>query len=143
MKENKMNIKVIKEQLFYTVAIGMSIFTLFFFVSSVWIGHEAKSLCQYAKWQYGGDCVEALITQLNDEQQGFRARNHAIWALGQMGDNRAFPVLNSYYTGDIPDREPLDIMISQYELKKAINLTNGGTNITALIWRDNLNVNNH
>ena len=130
-----MNIKSIKEKLFYLVAIGLSIFLLFFFIGSVWIGHEAKNLCQQAQWQYGGDCVEALIAQLDDEHQGFRNRNHAIWALGQMGDDRALPVLEKYYTGDIPDREPLDETISQYELKKAINLASGGTNITVSIWR--------
>lgn len=134
-----MKIKAIKEKLFYVVAISISIFLLFFFIGSVWIGHDAKSLCQNAKWQYGGDCVEALITQLNDKNQGFRTRNHAIWALGQLGDNRALPVLQSYYTGNIPDKEPLDGVISQYELKKAINLTNGGMNITAFIWKGFLN----
>ncbi|MGI5828529.1 MAG: HEAT repeat domain-containing protein [Patescibacteria group bacterium] len=125
----------IKEKLFYLVAIGVSILLLFFFIGSVWIGYEAKDLCQNAQWQYGGDCVEALIAQLDDEHQGFRARNHAIWALGQMGDSRALPVLEKYYTGNIPDREPLDETISQYELKKAINLASGGTNITTWLWR--------
>lgn len=134
-----MKIKAIKEKLFYTFAIGISIFLLFFFIGSVWIGYEAKSLCQNAKWQYDGDCVEALIDQLNDENQGFRARNNAIWALGQLGDSRALPTLQSYYTGNIPSKEPLDKSISQYELKKAINLTGGGTNITAFIWRGILN----
>jgi hypothetical protein len=46
------------------------------------------------------------------------------------------PVLEKYYTGDIPDREPLDRMISQYELKKAIDLASGGTNVASLLWRD-------
>jgi hypothetical protein len=55
--------------------------------------------------------------------------------LGQYGDNRALPALQNYYTGDIPEKEPLDKMISQYELKKAIKLAKGGLNITALFWR--------
>ena len=133
--EQSRSINTIKENLFYIVAIGISIFLLFFFISSVWIGYEAKNLCQNAKWQYGGDCVEALVAQLDDEHQGFRARNHAIWALGQLGDSRALPVLKNYYTGNIPEREPLNGTISQYELRKAVNLTSGGTNITAFIWR--------
>src|SRR4030066_1302568 len=139
MKEKKMKINTIKEKLFYAVAIGISIFLLFFFIGCAWIGYEAKNLCQNAKWQYGGDCVEALIVQLKDEHQGFRTRNQAIWALGQLGDSRALPVLNSYYTGNIPDREPLDGTISQYELKKAVDLTSGGANITAFLWRGFLN----
>lgn len=130
--------KNIKRKFFYLLAIGFSIFLLFFFITCVWIGYEAKSTCQDAQREYGGDCVPALITQLEDESRGFRVRNHAIWALGQLGDPRALPVLQNYYTGNIPDREALDGTISQYELKKAINLTSGGLNITAPIWRSGI-----
>jgi hypothetical protein len=58
-----------------------------------------------------------------------RHRNSAIWALGQLGDGRALPALERYYMGIIPDREPFDEMISQYELNKALHLAKGGTNI--------------
>ncbi|RJR25767.1 HEAT repeat domain-containing protein [Candidatus Microgenomates bacterium] len=132
----KTNTKIVKGKLFYLLAIGLSVFFLFFFLGDIWIGYEAKRLCQEAKWEYQKtDCVEALIAQLDDENQGFRTRNHAIWALGQFGDSRALPVLQKYYTGNIPDKEPLDGTISQYELKKAINLVSGGINITAWLWR--------
>ena len=131
-----MNGKRIKERIFYGVAIGTSIMLLLFFILSVWIGFEAKNLCLQARWQYGGDCVSALMAQLDDTDQGFRNRNHAIWALGQIGDVRAMPTLRAHYTGIIPEREPLDAMISQYELKKAIAQMNGGINITRFIWKD-------
>lgn len=135
-----MKTKMIKEKLFYFIAIGASIFFLFFFIGSVWIGYDAKSMCLDAKRQYKTtDCVEALVAQLEDEHQGFRSRNRAIWGLGALGDSRALLVLQKYYTGNIPDREPLDEMISQYELKKAINLVNGGLNITAWIWKWGVN----
>jgi hypothetical protein len=49
------------------------------------------------------------------------------------------PVLKNLYTGDIPERESLYKTISQYELKKAINLTGGGLNISAFVWRGILN----
>lgn len=130
-----MKSKTISLSMAYVAAIGFSIGLLFFFIATVWIGHEAKSLCQSARWHYGGDCVEALIAQLEDENRGFRDRNHAIWALGQLGDARALPALSAFYTGIIPEREPLDEMISQYELKKALALVRGGTNITAWLWR--------
>ncbi|MBP6989738.1 HEAT repeat domain-containing protein [Candidatus Shapirobacteria bacterium] len=117
-------------------SIGLSLFALFFFITNIWIGHEAKKLCQEAKWEYKiDDCVDALVAQLDDDQQGFRTRNHAIWALGQFGDSRALPVLQKYYTGNIRDREPLNETISQYELEKAIKLANGGLNLTAWAWR--------
>lgn len=131
-------LKFIKQTIFYTIAIGCSIVLLFFFIGSVWIGYEVKNQCQQAKREYqekSKDCVEALMTVLSDEKQSFRKRNDAIWALGQLGDSRALPVLQSYYTGNIPSRESLYKTISQYELKKAVNLTSGGLNITAFIWR--------
>ena len=133
-----MKTKTIKEKLFYAVAIGISIFLLFFFIGGTWIGYEAKDICQDAKREYGGDCVEALISLLEDENKGFRVRNNAIWALGQLGDSRALPILQSYYTGNIPNREPWNETISQYELKKAIKLASGSFNVTAFIWRCDL-----
>lgn len=130
--------KYFKDKLFYIIAIGISVFLLFFVITCTWIGYEVKNQCQETISEYGGDCVGALTALLNDENRGFKARNDAIWALGQLGDSRALPVLQSYYTGNIPPREPYDQTISQYELKKAINLTGGGINIGAWIWRNGI-----
>lgn len=121
------------------MAIGISIVFLFFFICCAWIGYEAKSLCREAKYEYGGDCVSSLIKTLNDENKDYKKRNDAIWALGQFGDKKALPALQSYYTGNIPPREPLRKMLSQYELKKAIKLVQGEPNITASFWRGILN----
>jgi hypothetical protein len=131
-----MKINNLRQKLLYLGAVGGSVFILFFIITCSWIGYEIKDQCRNAKREYDtDDCTEALITLLNDEHRPFRQRNSAIWALGQLGDGRALPVLRKYYTGNIPDREPLDKTISQYELKKAINLTSGGLNLSALIWR--------
>ncbi|QQS39113.1 HEAT repeat domain-containing protein [Candidatus Woesebacteria bacterium] len=116
-------------------AIGVSVLVLFFVITCTWIGFDVKTTCQSAKEEYGGDCTEALSSLLDDENRGFKARNSAIWALGQLGDKKALPVLESYYTGVIPEREPLSDSISQYELKKAIKLASGGINITSLFWK--------
>jgi hypothetical protein len=151
-----MKIKNLKHKLIFVSVAGLSIFLIFFVILCSWIGYEVKDQCQEAEREYGGDlpagpetletspedsnrsrqdCVESLMNLLNDENGGFRARNSAIWALGQLGDSRALQVLESYYIGVIPDREPLDRTLSQYELKKAINLVNGGFNISAFVWR--------
>ena len=127
--------KTMKFRIVSALAIGMGVFLLFFAVSAFWIGYEVRSQCQIATKTYGGDCVAALVKLLDDEGNGFRERNNAIWALGQLGDSRALPALRRYYTGDIPPREPIDEIISQYELKKAINLTGGGVNAVAWLWR--------
>lgn len=135
-----MKIKKYKGKIFYLLAVGVSIFFLFFFIAVTWIGYDVKTLCLDAKREYEkADCTDALISLLEDENRGFRARNNAIWALGQLGDTHALPILERYYTGNIADREPLDEMISQYELKKAIKLAEGGINITSIFWRGAIN----
>lgn len=73
----------------YAAAVGICIFLLFFVIGVTWIGFDVKSQCQQAQSEYGGDCTEALISLLQDENRGFRVRNDAIWALGQLGDSRA------------------------------------------------------
>lgn len=130
-----MKIKNIKQKILYLGAIGVSVFLLFFVVTVSWIGFDVKSQCQDAEREYEKDCVESLTMLLADEGKGLKQRNSAIWVLGQMGDIRALPTLEKYYTGNIPDRESLYKTISQYELKKAIELVKGGTNITAIFWR--------
>jgi hypothetical protein len=97
---------------------------------SLYIRNEVEQECRVARARYGGDCVDAMSKLLQDENRSFRDRNDAIWVLGQLGDERALPALNRYYTGVIPEREPINGMISQYELKKAIKLAEGGFNIT-------------
>ncbi|MBU0731322.1 hypothetical protein KKC88_00400 [Patescibacteria group bacterium] len=130
--------KINKNIIIYVIAIGIGIFFFLFISSSTLIGNSVEQKCEIAQAKYEGDCVEALILFVDDDENGYEERNSAIWALGQLGDERAMDVLNKYYTGDIPDREPLEEGISQYELKKAINLAGGGFNITAFIWRSRI-----
>jgi hypothetical protein len=119
----------------YVATVGLCILLLFFVIGVTWIGFDVKTQCQAAKNDYGGDCVEALVSLVQDESRGYRNRNNAIWALGQLGDSRAHAALQSLYTGVIPPREPLDAGISQYELRKAVDLTGGGANPLAVLWR--------
>ncbi len=113
----------------------ISFFISIFLITSMYIGKGVKRECNYAKEKYQGDCVQALIKVIQEEKNGFVKRNYAIWALGQMGDKRALPVLKSYYTARIPEKEPYHKGISQYELRKAINLIESGKNISAIVWR--------
>jgi signal transduction histidine kinase len=112
---------------FSTLAIGIGTFLLLVLTTLSWISYGVKDECHEARSTYSGDCVEALVSLLGDENRSLRSRNDAIWALGQLRDPRALPALQRYYTGDIPPREPLDKTISQYELRKAIRLLNGET----------------
>lgn len=119
----------------YIAVVGVGVFLLIFLTTSTIIGFSVKEKCQNAQQKYEGDCPQALADFLQDEDNSLKDRNSAIWALGQMGDDSALPVLQKYYTGQIPDREPLDETLSQYELKKAIKLLDGGFNLTAFVWR--------
>jgi hypothetical protein len=89
------------------------------------ISAEATSL-------YPGDRVEALITYVKSENRSLRKRNLAIWALGQIGDERALPLLTASYTGGPCDHSSL---LCQRELQKAIKLCKGSLNVTAWLPR--------
>lgn len=127
--------KITKHLILYLFGIGVVMFFFIFLLTTNLIGNDVKEKCQLAQYKYGGDCVEALSRYLDDGSNDFHTRNSAIWALGQLGDKRALPTLEKYYTGEEKDREPLNEMISQYELKKAINLINSGFNLTSIFWR--------
>jgi len=125
----------LKRKLLYGLLVCASIFTFMFIITCTLIGLDVDKRCEIAQDKYTGNCTEALMAYLKDENNSYRSRNSAIWALGQIGDKRSLPTLQMYQK-DIPDKEPLDKGISQYELKKAINLVSGGFNITKLVRED-------
>jgi HEAT repeat protein len=125
----------LKRIIFYLFTFALLVFLIVFLFTVAKINSDVRDQCQYSQEKYGGDCVDALINVLNDEDNNFETRNSAIWALGQLGDKRALPELEKYYTGDIPSEESLSQVISQYELQKAIKLAGGSLNITAPFWR--------
>ena len=106
------------------------------YLAASWsIGAGVRSIGDTALRYYPGessDRVAALMALVESEERGIRERNRAIWALGQLGDPRALPVLEKHYRGgETEERGEL----SQYELKKAVALCKGATNISALVWR--------
>lgn len=126
----------LKRALLLGFAIGGLFILLTFFVSAKKIGQGVRDACLVVQEKYEGDCVEPLLKFLEDEENSPRSRNSAVWALGQLSDARALPVLEKYYRGyNGGQRERLDIQLSQYELKKAIRLVKGGLNLTAFLWR--------
>jgi hypothetical protein len=131
----------LKKWIIIGVLLVLSGSVITFFTSSFIIGTQVKNQCKIANQTYpgeGGNCVEHLIYRVNDETLSYRERNRAIWPLGQLGDPRALDTLNKYYTGVEKDSESLGQELSQWELDKAINLCEGGLNITVFIWRNKL-----
>jgi hypothetical protein len=123
-----------KQLFFYLSGIGASLLIFVFLLSVNLIGYSVKEKCVIAQEKYNGDCIESLIAYLDDEQNGFHSRNSAIWALGQLGDERALPVLKKYYTGYNGERQNRHQGLAQLELKRAIGYMEGNLNITKFFW---------
>jgi hypothetical protein len=115
------------------IVYGASICFAFLFIFFVWVCLDIRfgvqKISVEATQQYPGDRVEALIAYVKSEDHSLRKRNLAVWALGRIGDERALPVLNQFYTGGPCDH---DHYLCQEELQKAIKLCQGSFN--ASIW---------
>jgi len=96
------------------------------------IRSSVKEISTMAVQEYSGERVEALITYVNSANHSLRERNRAVWALGQIGDKRALPVLRGFYTGGPCDHNN---GLCQHELQKAIKLCEGSFNATAWLPR--------
>ncbi len=106
---------------------------LILFVGVCWsIRSHVKSISAEATQRYPGDRIEALMAYVNSENHTLRERNHAVWALGQIGDERALPVLERFYVGEPCNH---DTSLCQRELGRAIKLCEGGLNPTAWLPR--------
>ena len=113
-----------------TIFVGIAAAGLFFV--SLAIGGGIHSYSQRAQSMFPGERVEALIAMVDHRDCSLKDRNHAVWALGQLAEKRALPVLQKYYTGAKCDHERF---ICQYELRKALNLAAKGRNPSAFLWR--------
>jgi hypothetical protein len=62
-------------------------------------GFLVRGFSHKAQTQFPGTRVDSLIATLECSSCSTQDRNHAIWALGQLDDPRALPVLEKYYVG--------------------------------------------
>jgi len=85
---------------------------------------EERSQLAQQLFPRSGDDVAALIAHVQSEQRSLRERNLAVWALGQLRDPRALPVLEAAYTGEPCNH---DLFLCQRELSKAMGLCRGET----------------
>jgi hypothetical protein len=96
------------------------------------IGSGVHAASEAALLEQPGDRVPALMAYLESPTHTLRERNRAVWALGQLGDARALPVLEKHFTGRECDHGRV---LCQHELRKAIRLCRDATNVSAFIWR--------
>jgi len=87
-------------------------------------GVEERSQLAQESFSRPGDDVGALIAYVQSEQHSLRERNQAVWALGQLRDPRAVPLLEAAYTGEPCSH---DLFLCQRELGKALKLCRGET----------------
>lgn len=121
----------------YLMVVGAVLLVFIFFYSVNVIGYSVKNTCEIAQEKYSGDCVEALNSYLDDENNSYYRRNQAIWALGQLGDERSRSVLTKYYTEFNGERVNRHEELAQLELERAIGYLDGNWNITTFFWRFN------
>ena len=122
----------IKKVILYGTLSSLAFLLVAFVLICLSIRSGVKDISAEATSLYPGDRVEALITYVKSEDHSLKQRNLAVWALGRIGDARALPVLNEYYTGGPCDH---DNRLCQGELQKAIKLCEGSPNAAAGLLR--------
>ena len=123
---------VVKKVIVYGTLSCLAFLLIAFVMICFSIRSGVKEISAEATQQYPGDRIEALITYVKSENRSLRKRNRAVWALGQIGDDRALPVLEKSYTGGPCDH---DNLLCQGELQKAIKKCKSSFNATAWLPR--------
>lgn len=116
------------------VILAMTLVVLYGYGSHL-IFSGVQKIAREAQAAYSGDPVAALIALVEDEQASFEQRNTAIWALGQIGDRRALPILKKLDSDEV-QHPPYDstAYIVQYSVEKALKQINGFT-VTKWMYR--------
>ena len=96
------------------------------------IRSSVKEIGATAVSQYPGDRVEALMKYVDSKNHSLKQRNRAVWALGQIGDERALTMLEKFRTGQPCDHSST---LCQREVEKAIKACKGAFNATAWLPR--------
>ncbi|MFB3829631.1 MAG: hypothetical protein ACE15B_22860 [Bryobacteraceae bacterium] len=99
------------------IGIAAAVLALALFALQMFIHVDAALAGREAARRFGGDRVMALAQAVGCDSCPLKQRNHAVWALGEIGDRRALEALRKHYTGAKCDHST---RLCQYELDKAI-----------------------
>jgi hypothetical protein len=116
----------------WILAIAVGILIVAYLGISLMIGWGINKESRSAVARFSGDRIQALMAVVDCQGCKLEDRNHAVWALGQLRDKRALPVLYRYRTG-LPCNHSRQIC--QYEISKAIRWTEGNSYMLPQIWR--------
>lgn len=109
-------------------------FSLLDFIALHLISIEVRDACSEAQREYAEDCVAALSQYAKSADYSYKQRNRAIWALGEIGDNRAIPVLKSLARNELQtERYNTSLELCEYGVTKSIRLCEK-LNIVRYVW---------
>jgi len=107
----------VRRTLCYGILICLAMLSVAFLFIRWRIQSGIKDISARTAQEYPGDRVEALMAYASSEHHSLSQRNHAIWALGMIGDTRALPLLETLRTGLPCDHSST---LCQHEVDKAI-----------------------
>ncbi len=122
----------LKQALGYGLLICFTLLFAAFVCICFSIRSSVKEISAQAVQEYPGDRIEALITYVDSKNHSLKQRNRAVWALGQIGDERALATLEKFWTGKPCDHSST---LCQREVGKAIKACKGSFNATAWLPR--------
>ena len=111
-----------KKKTIFVSVFAILIFALTLFIYSFFIIYkDVKAACLKAQNEYQEDFVSSLIKYIQEDKHTFRARNSAVWALGQLADKKALPFLYEL-DNSLPAQEKCSYneYLCKYEVEKAI-----------------------
>ena len=126
----------LRKFILYVILIGLAAFIILFAISLRMIYSGVESICEIASNKFETDNVESLILLIESDEFSFKQKNKAIWALGQIGDRRALPLLQKLDTDEI-QKKPLDSdkYLVQYSVEKAIRQIKSDFIVTRWMYR--------
>ncbi len=111
-----------KRALVLGLSLGFLAILVLYGSSFISIKLEVKKISDEAGQIYPGDRIEALLAYVASEEQAMDKRIVAVWALGELRDQRALSTLEKFYTGGPCDHAKY---LCQDELAKAIKKIKG------------------
>ena len=100
------------------------VITLFFIIMSIIFSFHAiytgvKKICVEARREFGQDCTNSLVLFIKSDDHTLKEKRHAVWALGQLAEERSIPFLKqfqeTYQCSDDPKKSKMC-----YEIFKAL-----------------------
>lgn len=134
---NKTKKSQLKHIFIYLFVTGFGILTILYGIICWTIFSDVKEICEKTYQEFEGDIVEANIKFLQSNQHSLVEKNEVVWVSGQIGDDRALPILEKIYTS-VPCEKPCNKKnkICQYELEKAIKSCRGDSfSLTRWMYR--------